>query len=174
MKTALEQARNGRQHILDIMDKTIHVARSDVSDSAPRIEVVSIGKDKIRELIGPGGKVIREICEKTQAKIDVDDSGMVSVFSPDKKKMELAIAEIKSVCCPPSIGAVTTGRVVKITDFGAFVSVGSREGLVHISNIANHRIGAVSDVLKVGQEVKVKVIDIDDKGRIKLSMRDAQ
>jgi polyribonucleotide nucleotidyltransferase len=173
MKAALEQARKGRLHILDIMDKSINAAKPEVNENAPRIKVISINKDRIRDLIGPGGKVIREICEKTQAKIDIDDTGLVSVFSSNKSHMEAAIAEIKSVCCPPERGTVAIGKVVKITDFGAFVSIGNREGLVHISNIADYRINSVSDVLKMGQEVKVKVIDIDDKGRIKLSMRDA-
>lgn len=130
-----------------------------------------IDKDKIRDLIGPGGKVIKELCDRTQAKIDIDDNGIVSIFSSDKKKMEEAVSAVKSICCPPDIGAVFDGKVVKIADFGAFVSIGNKEGLVHISNIADHKIKAVSDVLKVGQEVRVKVIDIDDKNRIKLSMK---
>lgn len=172
MKVALKQAKDGRLHILGIMDKTVSKPRNELSDSAPRIKTITIDKMKIRDLIGPGGKVIREICDKTQAKIDIDDAGVVSVFASDKNCMDLAVAEIKSICCPPERGAIFDGKVVKITDFGAFVSIGHREGLVHISNIADYRIGSVSDVLDVGQEVRVKVVDIDNMGRIKLSMRD--
>ncbi|MDR3224541.1 MAG: polyribonucleotide nucleotidyltransferase [Holosporales bacterium] len=174
IQAALEQARKGRMHILEIMSETISSAKDELNENAPRIETISIDKDRIRDLIGPGGKVIRELCAKTNAKIDIDDSGVVSIFAADKKNMDEAIKSVKSICCPPDKGAVFVGHVVKITDFGAFVSIGSREGLVHISNIAHHKIQSVSDVLKVGQEVKVKVIDIDDKNRIKLSMKDVE
>ena len=171
IKTALKQAKEGRLHILGLMNGAISQAKSEVSETAPRVETIMIDKDKIRDLIGPGGKVIKELCDRTQAKIDIDDNGIVSIFSSDKKKMEEAVSAVKSICCPPDIGAVFDGKVVKIADFGAFVSIGNKEGLVHISNIADHKIKAVSDVLKVGQEVRVKVIDIDDKNRIKLSMK---
>ncbi|MDR1391398.1 MAG: polyribonucleotide nucleotidyltransferase [Holosporales bacterium] len=172
IKAALKQAKEGRFHILEIMNKAISKARSELCESAPRVETILIDKDKIRELIGPGGKVIKEICEKTQTKIDISDNGTVSIFSSDKKNMEEAISSIKAVCCPPDIGSVFDGKVVKITDFGAFVAIGNKEGLIHISNITDHKIKSVSDVLAVGKNVKVKVIDIDDKNRIKLSMRD--
>lgn len=173
IKTALNQAKAGRLHILGLMNNAISNARTELNENAPRVETIMIDKDRIRDLIGPGGKIIKEICERTQAKIDIDDNGVVSIFSSDKKKMDDAIANVKSICCPPDVGSVFDGKVVKITDFGAFVSIGNKEGLVHISNIADHKIKTVSDVLKIGQEVKVKVIDIDEKNRIKLSMKDA-
>ncbi|MBQ7524456.1 MAG: polyribonucleotide nucleotidyltransferase [Alphaproteobacteria bacterium] len=171
IKTALQQAKEGRMHILGIMNSTIAQAKSELSETAPRVETVMIDKEKIRDLIGPGGKVIKELCERTKAKIDIDDDGIVSIFSPDKQKMDEAIAAVKSICCPPDIGSVFEGTVTRITDFGAFVSIGNKEGLVHISNIADHRIKSVADVLKLGQTVKVKVIDVDDRNRIKLSMK---
>ena len=173
IKDALKQAKEGRLHILGLMNSAISNARTELNENAPRVETIMIDKDRIRDLIGPGGKIIKEICERTQAKIDIDDNGVVSIFSSDKKKMDDAIATVKAICCPPDIGSIFDGKVVKITDFGAFVSIGNKEGLVHISNIADHKIKAVADVLKIGQEVKVKVIDIDDKNRIKLSMKDA-
>ena len=171
IKNALKQAKEGRLHILNIMNSVISNAKSELSNSAPRVETLLIDKDKIRDLIGPGGKTIKEICEKTQSKIDIDDNGVVSIFSSDKEKMEETVSIVKSICCPPDIGAIFNGKVVKITDFGAFVSIGNKEGLVHISNICDHKIKSVADVLKLGQEVRVKVIDIDDKNRIKLSMK---
>lgn len=171
IEVALKQAKDGRLHILGLMNNAISESKSELSENAPRVETIMIDKDKIRDLIGPGGKVIKELCERTQAKIDIDDNGVVSIFSSDKKKLDEAVSAIKSICCPPDIGSVFDGKVVKITDFGAFVSIGNKEGLVHISNIADHKIKSVSDVLHVGQDVRVKVIDIDDKNRIKLSMK---
>ncbi len=172
IENALKQAKEGRLHILNIMNSVISNAKSDLNANAPRVETLLIDKDKIRDLIGPGGKVIKEICEKTQSKIDIDDDGVVSIFSSDKEKMEETLSIVKSICCPPDVGSVFNGKVVKITDFGAFVSIGNKEGLVHISNIADHKVKSVADVLKLGQEVRVKVIDIDEKNRIKLSMKD--
>ena len=172
IKKALAQANEGRLHILEIMNKTIINAREELNENAPRVENILIDKDKIRDLIGPGGNVIKEICEKTKAKIDIDESGVVSIFSSNKEKMEEAVNFVKSICCPPDIGTIFTGKVTKITDFGAFVSIGNKEGLVHISNISKEKVKNVADVLKYGQEVTVKVIDIDDKNRIKLSMKD--
>ncbi len=172
IENALKQAKEGRLHILNIMNSVISNAKSDLNANAPRVETLVIDKDKIRDLIGPGGKVIKEICEKTQSKIDIDDDGVVSIFSSDREKMEETLSIVKSICCPPDIGSVFNGKVIKITDFGAFVSIGNKEGLVHISNIADHKVKSVADVLKLGQEVKVKVIDIDEKNRIKLSMKD--
>ena len=171
IQKALKQAKNGRLYILDIMNDTISKAKGELSESAPRVETLTIDKDKIKDLIGPGGKIIKEICERTQAKIEIDDNGIVSIFSADKEKMNDALASVKAICCPPEIGTIFDGKVVKITDFGAFVSFGNKEGLVHISQIADHKIKRVSDVLKVGQNVRVKVIDIDDKNRVKLSMK---
>lgn len=172
IKDALAQAKAGRMHILGIMNKTISAPRKELNDKAPRVVNISIPKDKIKDLIGPGGKVIKEICETTKAKIDIADDGNVSIFSSDKEMMDMAVDAVKSVCCPPEIGSVFEGKVVKITDFGAFVEIGkNKEGLVHISNISEQRVKTVADVLKVGQKVKVKVIDIDSKNRIKLTMK---
>ena len=153
------------------MNATISEARSELSSTAPRIEKVTIDKDKIRDLIGPGGKTIKEITENTNTKIEIDDAGIVSIFATDKKCMEEAVSAVKSICCPPEVGAIYDGVVVKIMDFGAFVSIGNREGLVHISQISEKKVRAVHDVLKEGQNVKVKVLGIDEKNRIKLSMK---
>jgi polyribonucleotide nucleotidyltransferase len=173
IEKALAQAKVGRLHILGIMNKAISIARSELNKNAPRVETMTIEKDKVRDLIGPGGKVIKEICERTKVKIDVKDDGTVSIFSSDKDKMCEAIRMIKSACCPPDIGTIIIGKVTKIVDFGAFVSIGgNKEGLVHISNITDHRIDSVSTVLKHGQDVKVQVIGVDEKGKIKLSMKD--
>ena len=171
IKDALAQALTGRMHILGIMKQTISSSRNEVNASAPRVETMMIDKDRIRDLIGPGGKIIKEICERTSAKIDVDDNGVVSIFSINKEKLDEAIASVKSVCFPPDIGTVFLGKVVKITDFGAFVSIGNKEGLLHISNMSEKKIKSVDEVLKYGQEVRVKVLDIDDKNRIKLTMK---
>ncbi len=172
IKTALAQAYEGRLYILGKMNETISQSRSNLPPTAPRIEVVLIDKDRIKDLIGPGGKMIKEICEKTGAKIDIEDNGTVSIFSSNKESLDIALEMVRSVGCMPDIGSVFTGKVVKITDFGAFVSIsGGKEGLVHISNISDKRIEKVSDILKYGQEVRVKIIDIDDKNRIKLSMK---
>lgn len=171
IKTALKQAKEGRLHILNIMNSLISKPKNELNNNAPRVETLLIDKDKIRDLIGPGGKVIKEICEKTQSKIDIDDNGVVSIFSSDKAKLDETISIVKSICCPPDIGSVFEGKVIKITDFGAFVSIGNKEGLVHISNISDRKVKSVADVLKLGQMVRVKVIDIDDKNRIKLSMK---
>lgn len=170
IKNALAQAKKGRVHILSIMNSVVSKPKSELSNTAPRIERLVIDTDKIRDLIGPGGKVIKEICEKTQSKIDIDDSGVVSIFSSDKDKMEETISIVKSICCLPEVGSVLTGKVARITDFGAFVTIGNKDGLVHISNISENKVKSVSDVLKVGQEVRVKVIGVE-KNRIKLSMK---
>ena len=171
IKIALAQAKEGRLHILEIMNKTIMTAKTELNESAPRVETIMIDKDRIRDLIGPGGKIIKEICERTKAKIDIDDNGVVSIFSSNKEKLDEALASIREICLPPAVGTVFTGKVTKITDFGAFVSIGNKEGLVHVSNISDQKVKNVADVLKYGQEVRVKVIEIDDKNRIKLSMK---
>jgi polyribonucleotide nucleotidyltransferase len=172
VKGALEQARIGRLHILNIMSKTISQSKHELNENAPRMEKLTISKDKIKDLIGPGGKIIKEICERTSAKIDIADNGIVTIFASDKAKIEEAIDDIKNICCPPDIGTVFEGKVVKIMDFGAFVSIGNKEGLVHISNIANYKVPSVAAVLQEGQSVRVKVIGIDDRNKIKLSMKD--
>ncbi len=173
IKNALAKAHEGRKHILLEMSKAISHNKTDLNENAPRIVKVKIDPDKIRDLIGPGGKMIKEICEKTKAKIDIDDDGTVSIFSNNKQNLEIALGYVKSIGCMPEIGTVYNGKVVKITDFGAFISIdGGREGLVHISNISKEKVKNVADVLKLHQNVKVKVIDIDDKNRIKFSMKD--
>ena len=172
MKVALDQARGGRLHILNEMAKALETARDEVNQNAPRITTLSIPKDKIREVIGSGGKVIREICETTGAKIDIDDDGTVKVAAVDGKAGQAAVDWIRSIVAEPEIGVVYNGKVVKVVDFGAFVNfLGSRDGLVHISELAPQRVGKVSDVVKQGDEVKVKVIGFDDRGKVKLSMK---
>ena len=173
IKTALEQAKQGRLHILSIMNNTINTARKDLNENAPRMESIPLDKDKIRDLIGPGGKTIKEICERTQTKIEIDDDGNANIFAPNGEKMEAAKNAVKAICCQPEIGSIYEGTVQKIMDFGAVVSIGGgRDGLVHISKISNEKVKTVADVLKVGQTVQVKVIGIDDRGKIKLTMKD--
>ena len=172
MKIALAQASEGRLHILSEMAKAMPESREAVSQNAPRITVINIPKDKIREVIGSGGKVIREICEVTGAKIDIEDDGTVKVAAVDAKASQAAIDWIRGIVAEPEIGVVYSGKVVKIVDFGAFVNfLGSRDGLVHISELAPQRVKTVADVVKVGDLVKVKVIGMDDRGKVKLSMK---
>ena len=172
MKVALAQARDGRLHILDEMAKGLGAARQDISENAPRITMIKIPKDKIREVIGPGGKMIREICEVTGTKIDLDDDGTVKVAAVDQKATEAAIEWIRNITAEPEIGAIYTGKVVKTVDFGAFVNfMGSKDGLVHISELAPERVGKTTDIINVGDEVRVKLIGIDDRGKVKLSLK---
>jgi polyribonucleotide nucleotidyltransferase len=172
MKIALAQARDGRLHILGEMAKAIGNSREGVSQNAPRITVINIPKDKIREVIGSGGKVIREICEVTGAKIDIEDDGTIKVAAVDASASQAAIDWIKGIVAEPEIGVIYNGKVVKTVEFGAFVNfLGSRDGLVHISEMAPYRVKTVNDVVKVGDQVKVKVIGMDDRGKVKLSMK---
>jgi polyribonucleotide nucleotidyltransferase len=172
MKIALEQAKAGRVHILGEMAKAMTGNREDVSDFAPRIVTFSIPRDKIREVIGTGGKVIREITETTGAKIDIEDDGTIKVASIDGEKGKAAIDWIKSIVAEPEVGVVYRGKVVKVVDFGAFVNfMGARDGLVHISELAPERVKTVNDVVNEGDEVYVKCIGIDDRGKVKLSMK---
>jgi len=172
MRIALEQAREGRSHILGEMSKALTGAREEVSENAPRITTISIPKDKIREVIGSGGKVIREIVETTGAKIDIDDDGTIKIAAVDADASKAAIDWIRGIVAEPELGVIYTGKVVKVVDFGAFVNfLGSRDGLVHISELAPQRVGKVADVVKVGDQVKVKVLGFDDRGKVKLSMR---
>ena len=172
MRTALAQARDGRLHILGEMAKALAVSRDSVSDNAPRITTFAIPKDRIREVIGPGGKVIREICEATGTKIDIEDDGTIKVAAVESEAAQAAIDMIRDIVAEPEVGVVYDGKVVKIVDFGAFVNfIGKRDGLVHISEIAPRRIRNVSDVLSEGDSVKVKVLGIDDRGKVKLSMK---
>ncbi|HCI47669.1 MAG TPA: polyribonucleotide nucleotidyltransferase, partial [Rhodospirillaceae bacterium] len=172
MEIALDHAKDGRVHILGEMAKAIEGAREEVNEFAPRITSFKIKPEKIREVIGSGGKVIREIVETTGCKIDLDDDGTVKVAATDNEAAKRAIDWIKGIAADPEVGVIYTGKVVKIMDFGAFVNfLGSRDGLVHISEIANHRIGKVTDVLSEGQEVKVKCLGFDDRGKVRLSMK---
>ena len=172
MKVALAQARDGRIHILGEMAKGLNVARTEVSQNAPRITVIKINKDKIRDVIGPGGKMIREICETTGTKVDLDDDGTVKVAAVDQKAADAAVEWIKGLTAEPEIGAIYNGKVVKTVDFGAFVNfMGAKDGLVHISELAPERVGKTTDVVNVGDEVKVKLIGIDDRGKVKLSLK---
>jgi len=172
MEVALAQARDGRLHILDEMAKGLTSAREGVSQHAPRIETIVINKDKIRDVIGPGGKMIREICETTGTKVDIDDDGTVKVAAVDGAAMQQAIDWIKGLTAEPEINKVYDGKVVKIVDFGAFVNyMGAKDGLVHISELTDHRVDKVTDVIQEGQMVKAKLIGIDDRGKVKLSMR---
>ncbi len=172
MSQALDQAREGRLHILGEMAKGIDETRESVSQMAPRITMIQINKDKIREVIGPGGKMIREICETTGARIDLEDDGTVKVAAVDQKSADAAIEWIRSIAAEPEVGTIYNGKVVKIVDFGAFVNfMGSRDGLVHISELAPERVGKVTDVIQMGETVKVKLIGIDDRGKFKLSIK---
>ena len=172
MRIALDQARDGRAHILGEMAKALTGAREEVSENAPRITTISIPKDKIREVIGSGGKVIREIVETTGAKIDIDDDGTIKIAAVHADASKAAIDWIRGIVAEPEANAIYNGKVVKVVDFGAFVNfLGSRDGLVHISELAPQRVGKVADVVKVGDTVKVKVLGFDDRGKVKLSMR---
>jgi polyribonucleotide nucleotidyltransferase len=172
MRTALDQAREGRAHILGEMAKALTGARNEVSGNAPRITSFSIPKEKIREVIGSGGKVIREITETTGAKIDIDDDGTVKIAAVDGDAAKAAIDWVRGIVAEPEVGVIYNGKVVKVVDFGAFVNfLGSRDGLVHISELAPQRVGKVADVVKLGDAVKVKVLGFDDRGKVKLSMR---
>ncbi|MSO75439.1 MAG: polyribonucleotide nucleotidyltransferase [Alphaproteobacteria bacterium] len=172
MRIALNQARDGRLHILGEMARALTNARGEVSSNAPRITTLTIPKDKIREVIGTGGKVIREITEVTGAKIDIQDDGTVKVSAVDASASQAAVDWIRNIVAEPELGVIYTGKVVKTLDFGAFVNfLGSRDGLVHISELAPSRVKQVTDVVKVGDQVKVKVLGFDDRGKIRLSMK---
>lgn len=172
MKTALEQAHHGRLHILEQMNKAISASRSELTSNAPRIVTFTIPKDKIREVIGSGGKVIREICEVSGAKVDIEDDGTIRVAGTSPESIDIAVQRIKGIACDPVINEVYSGKVVKIMEFGAFVNfMGNRDGLVHISELSAKRPEKVGDVVKVGDDVRVKVIGFDDRGKIKLSMK---
>jgi len=171
MKQALSQAKDGRMHILQEMSKAISEA-GEFSVHAPRIETMKVATDKIREVIGSGGKVIREIVETSGAKVDISDDGTIKIASPDGASIQKAYDMIYSIVAEPEVGSIYTGTVVKLVDFGAFVNFfGKRDGLVHVSQIENRRLNHPSDVLKEGQEVKVKLMGFDDRGKVRLSMK---
>jgi polyribonucleotide nucleotidyltransferase len=172
MKQALTQAKAGRLHILEEMNKALSGAREELGEHAPKIETIKIPTDKIREVIGSGGKVIREIVEKTGAKVDIGDDGTIKIAASEQSKIDAARDWIKSIASEPEIGAIYNGKVVKVVDFGAFVNFfGAKDGLVHISQISKDKVGKVSDVLSEGQQVKVKLVGFDDRGKTKLSMK---
>src|SRR3989449_814525 len=172
MKVALGQAREGRIHILGEMSKALNAARAELGEYAPRIETFKIATDKIREVIGTGGKVIREIVEKTGAKVNIDDDGTVKVASADGESIKAAIKWIKSIASDPELGQIYDGTVVKVMEFGAFVNFfGAKDGLVLISQLASARVQKTSDVVKEGDKVKVKLLGFDDRGKTRLSMK---
>jgi polyribonucleotide nucleotidyltransferase len=172
MRIALAQARDGRLHILGEMAKALTGHRGDVAATAPRITVMNVPKEKIREVIGTGGKVIREIVEQTGCKIDIEDDGTIKIAATDALQAQRAIDWIRGIVAEPEIGVIYNGKVVKTADFGAFVNfLGSRDGLVHISELQQGRVGKTTDVVNVGDAVKVKVIGFDERGKVKLSMR---
>jgi polyribonucleotide nucleotidyltransferase len=172
MKVALEQAKGGRAHILGEMAKALDHTRTELSAHAPRIETMQIAKDKIREVIGTGGKVIREIVATTGAKVDIDDEGLIKISSSDLSQIEAARQWIMGIVAEPEVGTIYTGKVANIVDFGAFVTfMPGKDGLVHVSEIKNERVENVRDVLSEGQEVKVKLLEVDQRGKVRLSMR---
>jgi polyribonucleotide nucleotidyltransferase len=169
---ALAQAAEGRTHILGEMAKALGEARTELSAHAPRIETMQIDKSKIRDIIGTGGKVIREIVATTGAKVDIDDEGVIKISSSDVKQIEAAMNWIKGIVEEPEVGKIYNGKVVNIVDFGAFVNfMGGKDGLVHVSEMRNERVEKVADVVSEGQEVKVKVLEVDPRGKVRLSMR---
>ena len=172
MKTALEQAKAGRAHILGEMNKALSTARTGVSKHAPRIETMQIDKSKIRDVIGTGGKVIREIVAETGAKVDIDDEGVIKISSSNADEIEAAKKWIEGIVEEAEVGKIYNGKVVNIVDFGAFVNfMGGKDGLVHVSEMKNERVEKPTDVVSEGQEVKVKVLEIDNRGKVRLSMR---
>jgi polyribonucleotide nucleotidyltransferase len=172
MREALEQARRGRMHILDKMREALATPRQSISAFAPRIVTIRIPVDKIRDVIGPGGKMIRSIIERTGVKIDVEDDGRVNVASADGESAQKAISIIQELTATPELNKTYLGKVQRITDFGAFVEImPGTDGLLHVSEIANHRVKDVRDELKEGEQLLVKVINIDPTGKIRLSRK---
>ncbi len=172
MKTALEQAKGGRMHILGEMAKALTAGRDEVGEFAPRIEVITVPKDKIRDVIGTGGKVVRQIVEETGAKVNISDDGSISVASNDANSIKAAIDWIRGLTAEPEVGQIYDGKIVKVMDFGAFVNFfGPKDGLVHISQLAANRVEKVSDVVNEGDSVKVKLLGFDDRGKVRLSMK---
>ncbi|HVP86350.1 MAG TPA: polyribonucleotide nucleotidyltransferase [Rhizomicrobium sp.] len=172
MKVALGQAKDGRIHILGEMNKAINHARAELGEHAPRIEQIKIPTDKIRDVIGSGGKVIREIVEKTGAKINIEDDGTVKIASADGESIKAALKWIRGLTAEPEVGQIYDGKIVKVMDFGAFVNFfGPKDGLVHISELAAKRVAKTSDVVSEGQAVKVKLLGFDDRGKVRLSMK---
>ena len=172
MEIALDQAKEGRIHILNEMSKAIGSSREVLADSAPKITTMKVKLEKIRDIIGPGGKMIREICEATGAKVDIEDDGTIKIAASDTESSEAAQKRINEIVAEAELGVIYTGKVVKTVDFGAFVNfLGTKDGLVHISELQNARTEKTTDICKEGDEVKVKVIGFDDRGKVKLSMK---
>jgi polyribonucleotide nucleotidyltransferase len=172
MAQALEQAKSGRMHILGEMAQALTAGRTEFSAHAPRIETLQIAVDKIREVIGSGGKVIRGIVEESGAKVDINDDGVIKIASASAEAIEKARELIAAIVDEPEVGRVYTGKVVKIMDFGAFVNFfGKRDGLVHVSQMASGRVGHPKEIVSEGQSVKVKLMGFDDRGKVRLSMR---
>jgi polyribonucleotide nucleotidyltransferase len=172
MKVALDQARAGRMHILSEMNKALNEARPELGEYAPRIETIHIPVDKIREVIGSGGSVIREIVAESGAKIDISDDGTVKIASANAESIRTAINRIKMIASEPEVGEIYQGKVVKVMEFGAFVNFfGAKDGLVHISQLAEGRPKQVTDVVKEGDVVWVKLLGFDDRGKVRLSMK---
>ncbi|MEC8176823.1 MAG: polyribonucleotide nucleotidyltransferase, partial [Pseudomonadota bacterium] len=172
MQVALDQAKGGRTHILGEMSKALTEARDEMGEYAPKIETIQVPQDKIREVIGTGGKVVREIVETTGAKIDIGDDGLIKVASSNGEAIKAALDFINSIVAEPEVGVIYEGTVVKVMDFGAFVNFfGKRDGLVHISQLKNERVANTSDVVSEGDTVKVKLIGFDDRGKVRLSMK---
>jgi len=172
MRDALERARKGRIHILEIMERTLSAPRAEMSPYAPRILIININPDKIREVIGPGGKIIKRITEETGAQIDIEDSGEVRIAAVNSEGGKRALELIKNITEDPEVGKVYQGKVRSVVTFGAFVEiVPGRDGLLHISEIEHHRVARTEDVLNVGDMVMVKVIGVDRDGKIKLSRK---
>ena len=174
MQIALNQAKSARLHILNVMEEAISVPRTEISEFAPRIHTIKINPDKIRDVIGKGGAVIRALTEETGTTIEIDDDGTVKIAATDNQKAKHAISRIEEITADIEVNRIYTGKVVRIVEFGAFVAIaGGKEGLVHISQIAEQRVEKVTDYLKEGQEVQVKVMEIDRQGRIRLSIKEA-
>ena len=174
MEKALKQAKDGRLHILSEMNKAIKTSRESVKENAPKIIQLKIKQEKIREVIGSGGKIIKSICEKSKAKVEIDDDGNITISCSDKQSGDIALEMINNIVAEPEIGKIYEGKVVKTMDFGAFVNfMGQRDGLVHISQLKEERVEKTTDVVNEGDMVKVKVIGVDDRGKVKLSLKDA-
>jgi polyribonucleotide nucleotidyltransferase len=175
MQIALNQAQGARKHILTVMDEAISGAREEISEFAPRIHQMKINPEKIRDVIGKGGAVIRSLCEETGTTIEIEDDGTVKIAATSGEQADDAINRIKELTAEVEVGAIYTGKVARLADFGAFVTIlPGKDGLVHISQIADKRVEKVTDYLSEGQEVKVKVLEIDRQGRVRLSMKEAQ
>jgi polyribonucleotide nucleotidyltransferase len=175
MRQALHQARDARLFVLSVMEKAIAAPRKEVSTFAPRIVTLHIKPDKIRDVSGPGGKVIRALVEETGCKIDIEDDGTVLIASSDSAAMEKAISSIEAITAEPEVGRIYDGVVRKIVEFGAFVEIlPGTDGLLHISQLSNERVRRVEDVVHEGDRIKVKVLDVDRSGKIRLSLREAQ